>query len=512
MPPTLPSPPRSLAMVLEAASDPDVRLDTLAKVVQGDPGFASMALRVVNTARYQGRRGPITNVRMATMRLGVRTLRNLAVCHAAQSVVSAKQLGDFDLQGFWQTSLQRAVAAEMLADRFDGLDPSESFTAALLLDLGVLALVLEDPSRAEVLCRATDQARADSLVMETEAFGSNRAEVVSHLVRAWKLPEELALPITLVDDPRRAPTPLRRRCEVVRAGQALGAVLHRTDKKAALDEARGVLTKRMDVADDDVDALIDALGERVRDAADTMGFHIGPQPSLDEILQAANRSLVDLNLSYEELVRKLEQTIAEKQALAEELDRRNHELVRLSRTDALTDLPNRRVLFGTAADQVARTARYGTPVSMIVSDIDHFKRFNDTHGHVFGDVVLKGVAAALRDCVRQVDVAARAGGEEFALLLPDTDARGARAVAERARRAVAAIHLRSPEGHACRVTMSFGVATLDGSFDGPLDVDGMVTRLYQLADESLYEAKEGGRNRVAVARQVGWPAMVSAAS
>jgi len=509
---TLPSPPRSLAMVLEAASDPDVRLDALARVVQGDAGFASMALRTVNTARYQGRRGPITTVRMATMRLGVRALRNLAVCHAAQSVVSAKQLGDFDLDAFWEASLQRAVAAELIADRLADLDPSECFTAGLLLDLGVLALVLEDPARAPTLRAASDSARAEGLAAEQAAFGTDRSEVVAGLVRDWNLPEELALPIAHVDHPAEVPAPLRLRCEVLNAADALGSVLSRTDKKAALAEARTVVTGRLRFSEDVVDELIDGLGERVAEAADTMGFRVGPQPSLDQVLQAANRSLVDLNLSYEELVRKLEQTLSEKQALAEELDRRNQELTRLSRTDALTGLPNRRVLFGTAAEQIRRVARYGNPVGMVVGDIDHFKRFNDTHGHVFGDEVLVAVARALRDSVRQVDVAARAGGEEFALLLPDTGLRGAAAVAERARKAVAAVTLTAPDGQTARVTMSFGVACVRGAFPGTLDADAVVTRLYQTADEALYEAKEGGRNRVVTSRQPVWPALDKAAS
>ena len=506
MPPTLPSPPRSLAIVLEAAADPDVRLDTLAQVVQGDAGFAAMALRVVNTARYQGQRGPITSIRMATMRLGVRTLRNLAVCHAAQSVVSAKQLREFDLNAFWETSLQRAVAAEVIAERVGGLDPSESFTAALLLDLGVLALILENQARTGIIAQASDLSREKCLELEESNFGVTRADAVAELTKQWKLPEELALPIVLADEPRRAPAPLRSRCEVVRAAQALGSVLSRTDKKAALTEARGILRRNLDIEEEVVDELIDQLAERISESANTMGVRVGPQPSLDDVLQAANRSLVDLNLSYEELVRKLEEALAEKQALAEALDLRNKELIQLSRTDSLTQLPNRRVLFGAAADQVRRTARYGAPVSMIVADIDHFKKFNDTHGHVFGDVVLQAVAKSLAGAVRQVDVCARAGGEEFAMLLPDTHGRGAAAVAERARRAVAALRIQSPEGKPTRVTVSLGVATLVGPHQtNTFDVDVVVTRLYQHADEALYLAKTSGRNRVRCAKDCPWP-------
>jgi diguanylate cyclase (GGDEF)-like protein len=505
MPTTLPSPPRSLAAVLDAAGNPDVSLENLAKVVQGDPSFASMALRVVNTARYQGNRGSITNIRLATMRLGVRTLRNLAVCHAAQSVVSAKQLKGFNLQLFWERSLQRAVAAELIADRLKGADPSEAFTGGLLMDLGVLALVLEDTSRVDALERMAELERPERLAAETAAFGRSRADVAGSLAREWKLPDELGIPMAMAACAERAPGPLRGRCHILAASDALAQVLAVTDTREALHAARRALVRELDWPEERAEELLEALGASVRESAQTLGFHVGPQPSLDDLLQAANRSLVDINLSYEELVRRLEQTIAEKAALAEELDRRNQELERISRTDSLTGLPNRCVVFTEAERAVGRADRYGEPVSMVVCDIDHFKRFNDTHGHVFGDEVLRAVAGRLQDSVRTVDVVARTGGEEFAFLLPSTDLAGARIVAERARRAVASLNLLGPDGRPAPVTVSLGVASLEAAPPGRYDYATMVNRMYQIADDALYEAKGNGRNRVvAMPSPVSW--------
>ncbi len=502
---TLPSPPSSLAAVLDAANNPNASIENLARTVQGDPSFSAMALRVVNTARYAGNRGPITNLRVAAMRLGVRTLRNLAVCHAAQSVVSARQLKGFDLQGFWETSLQRAVAAEMIAEKVRGLDPTEAFTAGLLLDLGVLAIVLDNPVLADQFAIWRELSRTEVLEQETQFLDTTRAEVAGRLVKSWRLPDELGVPVAFAHDPNRAPAPLQKMCVVVAAADDVARTLYRADTGDALQLARTTLTKELGWPESTLEDVLDTLGERVGEAACTMGFKVGAQPTLDELLQAANRSLVTINLSYEELVRKLEQTIAEKQALAEELDQRNRELERISRTDALTGLPNRRVLFTDARVSVARAARYGTSMCVVVADIDHFKRFNDTYGHVFGDEVLKAVAQALHDVVREADLAARTGGEEFALLLPDTDIDGGYLVAERARRAVEGLILRGPKGAPVSVTMSFGVANIKGPVPTSPDADHMVTRIYQRADEALYAAKENGRNCVVVHRTpVGW--------
>jgi len=172
----------------------------------------------------------------------------------------------------------------------------------------------------------------------------------------------------------------------------------------------------------------------------------------------------------------------------------NEELERLANTDALTGLANRRHFLDALDKELDRSARYERPVSLVLMDLDHFKDVNDSYGHAAGDKVLKGAARVLLDVCRDVDLAARLGGEELVLLLPETEAEGARAVAERVRRKIETARFRSPVGDQFRVTASLGVASV-GS--------GSVTpgALLQRADEAMYSAKEEGRNRVRVAAQ-----------
>ena len=173
--------------------------------------------------------------------------------------------------------------------------------------------------------------------------------------------------------------------------------------------------------------------------------------------------------------------------LAMALQRRRAELEALVRTDVLTGLANRREFMSQLEREGLRHARSGRPLSVVLFDVDHFKRINDTWGHPVGDAVLARIGAVLRSHTRErVDTAARYGGEEFVLLLPDTDLGGAQLVAEKI-----AARLRAEafgaHGQPFFVTQSVGIAeVVEGDFGWALRV----------ADRNLYQAKEAGRNRI----------------
>lgn len=172
-----------------------------------------------------------------------------------------------------------------------------------------------------------------------------------------------------------------------------------------------------------------------------------------------------------------------------EIQRLETELRRLATTDSLTMLPNRRFFLERARQEQHRAARNGTCLSVLIMDIDHFKRVNDTHGHAAGDQVLVGLGELLRAGMRDQDVAGRLGGEEFAVLLPDTDSAGAVMLAERLRAAVESHRIKGVADHPLQITASLGVASLTAG-------RGSVDELLARADEALYRAKKAGRNCV----------------
>lgn len=176
--------------------------------------------------------------------------------------------------------------------------------------------------------------------------------------------------------------------------------------------------------------------------------------------------------------------------LTRTIARQNRALDRLNRTDALSDLPNRRHFDARATDAFHLAQRGAICPALLLIDIDHFKAINDRYGHGAGDTVLRSVADALRNAARATDVPARLGGDEFALLLGHTDPDHAGSVAERIRLAVAALRFYTEPGLSC--TVSVGLSDIRATHATP-------AQWARDADAALYRSKTGGRNRVSIA-------------
>ncbi|MEW6110232.1 MAG: sensor domain-containing diguanylate cyclase [Nitrospirota bacterium] len=163
------------------------------------------------------------------------------------------------------------------------------------------------------------------------------------------------------------------------------------------------------------------------------------------------------------------------------------EIEKMATTDGLTGLFNHRLFQEKLSEELKRLNRFSGPTSLLLTDIDYFKRINDTYGHPVGDLVLGDIAKVLRETIRDIDIPARYGGEEFAAILPGTDSEGAKRIAERLRKAVMSTSFTS-DGRSFNVTLSIGIAT------SPSDARSK-EELIEKADQALYHAKHNGRNQ-----------------
>jgi diguanylate cyclase (GGDEF)-like protein len=202
-------------------------------------------------------------------------------------------------------------------------------------------------------------------------------------------------------------------------------------------------------------------------------------------------TLVLTGASFDEHDREVARSLASHAVTALE-NARLHEIVkRQALVDSLTGMPNRRQCESALANELSRAKRFGNPLAFVLADLDGFKRVNDEHGHLAGDRVLREFGAILREHLRESDVAARWGGEEFALVLPQTDEHGASVLVERLRTVLEHRAIRV-EGRTIAVTASFGAAIFPE--------EQTAERLIAAADEALYAAKRGGKNRLEVSR------------
>ncbi|MGH3021306.1 MAG: diguanylate cyclase [Gaiellaceae bacterium] len=210
---------------------------------------------------------------------------------------------------------------------------------------------------------------------------------------------------------------------------------------------------------------------------------LGPEGRESGVLYLTPR---DMDFSDE--ARELAHWLGSQASVALENARLHRLVERQANTDGLTELPNRRHFEEALEAEISRAERFGGELALILADLDDFKQVNDRYGHQAGDDVLRTFAAILRETVREIDLPSRYGGEEFAVLLPQTDIEGAHNLAERLRRALASRPMTTQPGSLVAVTASFGVASFPAA--------ATPAALFAAADDALYQAKHAGKNCV----------------
>lgn len=261
-----------------------------------------------------------------------------------------------------------------------------------------------------------------------------------------------------------------------------GAERRRMDALLRIARARlqGHSEQRFPTDDSQLGVLMRTINadlDRNMTPAKELDMRVGEFEEKLQALRRINETLMQGSGSAAETARRLAQQ-------NDELEKAVRHLRHLAATDGLTGLANHRTLHEELRKAIAHAKRYNQPLSLLMLDVDHFKRFNDEHGHQAGDGALLDIASTLRSVTRSADLCARYGGEEFAVILPATPLDGALQMAERIR---AAVHHHIEQPH--DFTVSIGVAEMEV---GTHTLEDLIA----VADRSLYEAKRRGRNRV----------------
>jgi diguanylate cyclase (GGDEF)-like protein len=437
-----------------------------------------------------------------------------------------------------------AILGTLLALTFAGMTIALAARHFLIKPIQALSRVMARAELGEFLVRARVQSE-DELGRLARSFNTMLARITDMAVAdieakasLARMERDLSLQTELKAVNERLAAHVSEMELLLEVSNAISGTLEMPE---LLDTLGGLMCARFGVSEFSVMLVDDATGELVVEASAGDGprttrgmrFHLGEgitgevaargqtiyvpdvakdpryqeqkrhRPATGSFLGVALRSkgtilgVMNLNRPREDAFSpqetRLVEAIGSQAALAIANARLYQQTLELSFTDSLTGIPNRRQLFVRLEHELSRSLRFGDPLSVLMIDLDLFKRINDEHGHSAGDAVLRGVALALRRSIRKIDIVARYGGEEFCVVLPRVAKPEACEVAEKLRRAVAATALPAPEGLGpLTVTISVGVATLGTDAQ---DVKGLIDK----ADSALYEAKRLGRDRVSLA-------------
>lgn len=475
--PALPSLPAVALQVLELSQKDCVDIPEIAKVITKDPALVSKILKTVNSSFY-GRSQTIGNLNQALVVLGLQSVRTLVLGFSLVSNFKKQKSKAFDHVRYWRRSIYAATAARTISARVGVVQHEECFLAALLMDLGMLALdQILGEEYGEVCAKATSH--HDMLQLERDALGLTHADAVGIMADQWKLPPLLCEPLRYHHEPESVKDPaLQKMAEVVRLACRCADVF--VDEQAAepISHVRRLCAFHYQMNQGDADELLNEIGKHTAEAANLFEIRLGPGQTYETILKKANDTLVELTLKT--------------QQQAKTLVVQNEQLKAAATTDKLTRLANRALLEEFVNEQFQLAVSRGRTLSVLMLDVDRFKSINDTFGHQAGDQVLAALGQLLGSAARASDLAARYGGEELMLVLPDTPRATAAATAESIRRQIAAKVVRWQKTQ-IPVTASIGVATLEPA--GPLKTPA---HLLKAADMAVYAAKHGGRNCVRV--------------
>jgi diguanylate cyclase (GGDEF)-like protein len=475
--PNLPSLPSIAVQILELTAKPNVDIAEIAQVISKDPALSSKILRTVNSSFY-GLRQRIGTISRALFILGLNSVKTLVLGFSLVTTLSRSKSGGFNHMRYWRRSIYAATAARTLAMKMNVAHQEEAFLAALLQDIGMLALNQVISVQYGEICGKC-ATHAELIKAEQESLGITHAEIGEALAEQWKLPPILAATIRASHNAARVADPTQKQVALVvqLAGQCADVFVDAA-AAPAIARVRAVCASALKMSGADCDQLLKEIGDKTKEIVPLFEINVGNTASYEAILKKANEALVELTL--------------ESQMQATKLQEQNQALYQKATTDALTGLNNRARFDEALKSQFAAARASGAPLTLLMLDIDKFKSINDRFGHPVGDQVLASLGKLLKSAARAKDLAARYGGEEMALILPETPRPVGAAIAETIRQAIAGQSILC-DRQVVSITVSIGIASLEahGRMTDPC-------QLLKAADMAVYAAKNSGRNCVKI--------------
>lgn len=489
----LPSLPAVAVQVLKMTQADDCSVAEIARVIQQDPALTGRLLKIVNSSLF-GLSRKISSLQQATVVLGLRTVKVMVLSFSLVDTMRNKRGGEFDYAGYWRRSLTTAAAARLLAERVRKTLTDEAFVSGLLCDLGMLAAYHCARELYAPVLTQYDAGKEPLQVVEQKVLGITHEAITNELLSHWGLPEALCeavsshhapLSAALPGDPTRALL-----TQIIRAAATIADIFCAEVHAGSLDLAREGACEVLQMEPGVLTEVLEGIDAHVKETASLFSLNIGPTRGYQEIQAEACVQLARLTMAAEIERAQIAQREEQARRQVEELNDRNARLAQQATTDALTGIGNRAALEQKLEEACTHALRQRCPLGLLLLDLDHFKKLNDTFGHQAGDEALRQVGACLQRLADDSKFAARYGGEEFAIVVANATAKELRELGEQIRTAVQELRITCGEARVVSITASIG-----GACAQPVQ-DLQPGYLVERADRCLYDAKNRGRNRV----------------
>ncbi len=494
----LPTLPTVASKLISLTSREDTTLSDIADLVSKDISLSTKILKVSNSAFYSFPQ-QIGSINQAVSILGTNAVRSLVLSFSFLTIKSGAQKSKFDFTKFWERSLASAVASKLILDRVKGADTEEIFISGLLQNLGELIFARTFPVQYDKVITKVTERKVDPIISEQATFGVNHCYIGYEVAKNWGFPPTLLLPILHHHTPEGYSGKDLKVSQTTRAvflSDLLIGILYSDTPDEFHKRFKKGAKKLLDLTNEQIAYILSDLHQQVDQAGSYFGLKMKNTKPIQDILQEANIRLSLLNLDYDQMNKQLIQAKISLEKLTKELEEKNRILDNLANVDGLTEVYNHRYFQLTLEQEISRSNRHETHISLLLIDIDHFKKFNDTYGHQTGDFILKEFCKVIKDNLRRYDILARYGGEEFVVILPETEGEDAMRVAEKLREAIDSTVFTDTQDE-FRVTASFGVSSSKPVVDDEFSQSDFINK----ADQALYDAKDQGRNRVALYSQ-----------
>ncbi|HSW38841.1 MAG TPA: GGDEF domain-containing protein [Acidobacteriota bacterium] len=462
---TLPSAPGVVVRILDLAGDPDAGTALLAREISYDPALSAKILKVANSAWCRVLHD-VTTLDQAVSLLGFNGTMSLALSFSLVRRLRKISGTSLNHKTFWRRSVISASAAMAAGACKQETRREELFLAGLLQDIGMLVLNEAMPEYGKMIKPANDDHNKISEI-ERDNLDTDHAQVGGWILGKWGLPDCLVEAVTLSHSPENATSLF---ISSVIAGSRVAEIWINPDSAAATTCLAETFKSLPFFSIEDLDAIITKTAADTPAIIEDMDFLPMDEKAVDRLMDQAREALSELNM----------RTLRETRNLALQ-----------SQKDPLTSLYNRAYLNLALEDQFVRSQALAQPMTALFIDIDNLKQINDTFGHHGGDGVLISIAETLQAATRNCDVVVRYGGDEFVVLLVNSEERFGAEIAERIRTMVEQKPHKAGEGTLVDVTVSIGMKTMSAGSKiiSPKE-------LLEAADISLYGAKASGRNRV----------------